>query len=218
MLNLPVAMLKDILLVFASFFWLSPFAAQSSPVQITSPQAGQVLRGNVNISGTLPADQFSSAELSYAYSGQDTASWFLVAEIPQPISDGVLASWDTSTISDGDYKLKLTVKHTDGTSQDTIIDPVLVRNYTAVQSTPTVFPTETAAATQLAILQTETLFAASPTLAPTQVVSVTPFPSNPASLSEEQLTGSLKDGLVLGGLIMAVVGIYAYFRYLRFHR
>lgn len=219
MLNLPVAMLKNVLLVFMSLFWLSPIAAQAPAAQITSPQAGQVLRGSVSISGSLPADQFASAELSYAYSQQATATWFLIAAISQLPADGVLAVWDTSTISDGDYKLKLTVKYTDGSSQETVIDPVLVRNYTAVQNTPTPQPTETPAATATEAAQL-VLPSDAPTVppAPTLIASVTPFPANSAALSQEQLTGSLKDGLMLGGLILAVIAIYAYFRYLRFHR
>jgi hypothetical protein len=212
MLNLPVAMIKELLLVFVSLFWLSPGTAIVPDVKITSPQAGQVLQGSVDIRGSVSSDQFVSAELSYAYSQNDTATWFLIATVSQPVTENTLAVWDTSTISDGDYKIKLTVKMSDGTTQETVVDPVLVRNYTAVQSTATSMPTSV----QTEVVSVATAISPTETLAP--VASVTPFPANQASLTTGALDDSLRTGLILGLLIVVVISIYSYIRYLHFHR
>jgi hypothetical protein len=123
-----------------------------------------------------------------------------------------LAVWDTSTISDGDYKIKLTVKMSDGTTQETVVDPVLVRNYTAVQSTATSMPTSV----QTEVVSVATAISPTETLAP--VASVTPFPANQASLTTGALDDSLRTGLILGLLIVVVISIYSYIRYLHFHR
>jgi hypothetical protein len=170
------------------------------------------LQGSVGITGSVSADQFVSAELSYAYSRNVSATWFLIATVSQPVTDNVLAVWDTSTISDGDYKIKLTVKMSDGTTQETVIDPVLVRNYTAVQSTATPMPTlaQTEAASVATVIPTTEVSAS--------VASVTPFPTNQASLTTGALGDSLRTGLILGLLIVVVVSIYGYIRYLHFHR
>jgi hypothetical protein len=194
MIELPVAMYKNILLssFFLIFHLLSPNA--SIDVEITSPREGQVVRGNVEIVGTATGTDFTTAELAYAYAGAEDPSWFVIGRITQPVSVSLLTAWDTTTISDGDYQLKLTVYYTNGSQSDFIVSQVLVRNYTSVDSSPTPQPT----------VQTATL---APTTKPI-TLAATPFPVNNAALSISTVKVSFKDGIILGIFCMVGLGIY----------
>jgi hypothetical protein len=207
MLNLPVAMMKEFVLFFVSLFWLSPLAAPAPAVEIVSPQKGQVLQGSVEIIGTIPPDGFVSGEVSYAYSQSDTETWFSIGSISQPVTNGILAVWDTSTISDGDYKIKVTVNDAGSEPQEVVVNQVLVRNYTPVQSTATPVPQAT--------VNSETV---TPTFLATQLAVATPYPPNPGALTALQVRSGMRFGIILGVLAMAALGIYALLHYLRFHR
>jgi len=207
MLNLQIAMRKVILLVLC-LLALSTLSASAPVLVITSPQAGQVLQGNVSIMGTVPADGFVSGEVSYAYAQAGIETWFLVASLTQPVTEDVLAKWDTSTISDGDYQIKLSVKYQNGETRETIIKPVLVRNYTAVVLPPT--------ATVAVTLVQSSIQTSTPTATP-EIVA-TPFLANPASLSLVQVQTSMRVGIGVGVLVLLALAIYAFLRYLRFHR
>ncbi len=88
----------------------------TSPV-ITAPTAGQILRGQVSITGTTDMSNFASAELDFAYASDSTGSWFLIQTFSQPVANSELAIWDTTSISDGDYILRLRVTLQDGSSR-----------------------------------------------------------------------------------------------------
>lgn len=207
MLNLSVAMMKEFVLFFVSLFWLSPLAAPAPAMEIVSPQEGQVLQGSVEIIGTIPPDGFISGEVSYAYRQSDAETWFSIGSISQPVANGILTVWDTSTISDGDYKIKVTVNYTGGEAQEVVVNQVLVRNYTPVQSTATPVPQ--------VMVNPETI---TPTFMATQLAVATPYPLNPGALTALQVRSGLQFGIILGVLAMAALGIYVLLRYLHFHR
>lgn len=206
MLNLLVAMFKGVLLFLIPLFWLSPVAAVLPAAEITSPQTGQVLQGTVNIQGTTSSDGFVSGEVSYAYDQVDNPSWFLLGTLTQPVTNGVLAIWDTSTISDGDYQVRLSVRYSTGEVKEVILRPVLVRNYTPIENTSTPTPI------------TVVLDTATPTPLINSAVFVTPYPENPGTLSDLQLQRSLQTGVILGFLVVTGIGIYAFLHYLKYHR
>ena len=69
----------------------------------------------------------------------DEGNWFLIQYSYEPVENGTLAVWDTSTIADGNYHLRIKVLLTDGRTRETIVSQLRVRNYTAVEtSTPQV--------------------------------------------------------------------------------
>ena len=206
MLNLQVAMFKGILLFFVPFFLLSPAAAAIPTVEITSPQAGQVLQGNVNIQGTTSSDGFVSGEVEYAYDQDSNETWFLIGALTQPVTNGALAIWDTSSISDGNYQVRLSAKYSSGEVKVVILKPVLVRNYTPIESTST--PTQMSVVLDTAI----------PTPLINSETFATPYPANPGTLNDLQLQRSLQIGVILGFLAVAGIGIYALLRYLKYHR
>jgi hypothetical protein len=123
------------------------------------------------------------------------------------VANGILTVWDTSTISDGDYKIKVTVNYTGGEAQEVVVNQVLVRNYTPVQSTATPVPQ--------VMVNPETI---TPTFMATQLAVATPYPLNPGALTALQVRSGLQFGIILGVLAMAALGIYVLLRYLHFHR
>ena len=184
-------------------------AAQSAlPVAISSPAAGETLRGQVTVTGTLDISSFASARLEFGYAPNPTDTWFTIQAFSEPVVNSTLAVWDTRSITDGDYILRLRVDFEDGTFQEATV-PVKVGNDvlpTPIPPTPTFTP-EAAAV----LVPTPFLLAASPT--PTEVPRPTPtaLPANPASLRQNEIYVSLSRGalvilglFVLAGLIIRV--------------
>src|SRR5574341_1233348 len=205
MLNLLVRLMK---IRFLLPFILLLIAAQDSPIAITAPAAGDVLRGEVTITGHVDIPNFIFAQLDFAYASNPTDTWFNIQTFSQPIVDSTLAVWNTASITDGDYVLRLRVTLEDGTFQEVMV-PVKVMNDVPL-STPTVIhPTSTPET--VVQIPTPFLLAASPT--PTNLPRPTPtmLPSNPASLGQNQIYRSLGRGalvmiglFVLAGLIIRI--------------
>lgn len=189
-------------------FGLVLISAQTSPpVAITSPAPDEILRGQVTITGKVDLPSFVSAELDFAYASNPTDTWFTIQTFSPPVTESTLATWDTTSITDGDYVLRLRVNFEDGTVQDVTV-PVKIGNDLA--PTPTPAPTATLDESSV-LLPTPFLLAASPT--PTDVPRPTPtaLPPNPASLRKGEIYTSLGRGalvilglFVLAGLIIRV--------------
>jgi len=202
MLNLFVLLMK---IRFLLPFLLLLVAAQDSPsLAITSPASEEVLRGEVTITGSTDIPNFIFAQLDFAYAANPTDTWFNIQMFSQPVVDSMLAVWNTTSISDGDYVLRLRVTLEDGTFQDVMV-PVVVMNDVPL-STPTAIPPTSTA--EIAVqIPTPFLLAASPT--PTDLPRPTPtiLPPNPASLGQNAIYGSLGRGaLVMIGLF-ALAGL-----------
>ena len=200
MLNLLVRLMK---IRFLLPFTVLLIAAQdSAPLAITSPAPEEVLRGEVTIAGSMAIPNFVFAQLDFAYASasQPTDTWFSIQTFSQPIADSTLAVWDTTSISDGGYVLRLRVTLEDGTFQEVRV-PVAVMNDIPL-STPTAVP-PTSTPEIVVQIPTSFLLAASPT--PTDRPRPTPsmLPPNPASLGQDEIYGSLGRGaLVMIGLFI----------------
>ncbi|MGD0750790.1 MAG: hypothetical protein ABSA23_05210 [Anaerolineales bacterium] len=174
-------------------------AAQGLPA-IISPQQGEVLQGVVTIRGSSTITGFQSSEVDFAYTGDPSGTWFLISQSSQPVDSNTLATWDTTSITDGNYNLRLRIYLNDGTHLDVIGSNLRVRNYTPVE-TPTPAPT-----------------AIKPTLAPTYTLTPTPFPSptplpvNPAVLTPADISTSLAYGGLGAVVLIIIVGIYFWLR------
>ena len=75
--------------------------------QITSPSSGAALRGTIQIRGTADSDRLAYYKLELRPEGDQT--WGFLARFGQPVTDGVLMTWDTTTVSPGAYRLRLVV-------------------------------------------------------------------------------------------------------------
>ena len=204
MLNLFVRLMKVKLLL--PFVLLMIAAQDSPPIAITFPLPGEVLRGEVSITGTTDDPNFLSAQLDFSYASNPTGTWFAIQAFSQPIADSALAVWNTTAISDGDYILRLRVNFLDSTTLEITV-PVSIQNDVPF-STPTVEPTPTPDTVEVQI-PTPFLLAASPP--PTAPLRSTPtsLPTNPASLAQTAIYASLGRGalviivlFILSGLII----------------
>ncbi|MBL8063112.1 MAG: hypothetical protein JNK32_08850 [Anaerolineales bacterium] len=172
------------------FFLILALLFQDSTIALTSPTSGEILRGMVEIQGRMDAPNFTSAELAFTYStaaSDPAAAWFTLQTFSQPTAGPVLTAWDTTTVTDGDYDLRLRVNFQDGTIQDILITDLKIRN-----DEPLPTPTPTATLTATPTLPSFSQFNA--TLAPpsfsqetptpiTTFPTATPLPTNPATLT-----------------------------------
>lgn len=192
------------MLRFSLLLVLFSIAAQDTPpVAITSPAPGELLRGQVTITGKVDVPSFLSAGLDFGYASDPTNTWFNIQSFSQSLTDSTLAVWDTTSITDGDYVLRLRVNFEDGTFQEVTV-PIQIRN--DVQPTATLEPTTTPEPESV-LIPTPFLLAASPT--PTDLPRPTPtaLPPNPVSLGQSQIYASLGRGaLVILGLF-ALAGL-----------
>jgi hypothetical protein len=192
------------LLALALFIPAGASAQTGTNVHITGPASGDVLQGLVNITGTSAADGFFASELSFAYATDPASTWFLVSRTDQPVTESLLAAWDTNLVTDGDYILRLRVTLQDGTILETLVTGLRVRNQTA---TETPAPTTTS----LALSEIEgTPLPPTPMPAPTSTRRPTPtaLPSNPAAVTSDEITFFLGRGILLALLTFVVVGIF----------
>ncbi|MGD0877389.1 MAG: hypothetical protein ABSA01_04485 [Anaerolineales bacterium] len=188
-----------LLIPFLAAVAVGTVTAQGLPA-IISPQQGEVLQGTVTIRGSSTETGFQSFEVDFAYTGDTTGTWFLISQSSQAVDLGTLATWDTTTITDGNYDLRLRIILNDGTPLDVIISDLRVRNYTPIE-TPTPAPT-----------------VIKPTLTPTDTLTPTPFPSptplpvNPAVLTTLDISASLAYGGLGAVALIIIFGIYFWVR------
>ena len=182
-------------------------ASQAGPTStpsplLFSPLAGEPLRGSVSILGMTALPGLESWELSFGYTGDPTQTWFLLAQSSELVIDGLLYEWDTTTISDGVYTLRLRIFLDDGQILAVETPGLRVRNYTPIE-TSTPAPSATPAPGEKP-LPTITL---TPTITPLPPTP-TPLPTNPAQIAPLQAVASLAwgGGVVLG--LFLLLGIY----------
>lgn len=202
--------MKKILVLLPFLFFL--LAAQdSTTVAITSPAPNDVLRGQVNIIGSTNDPNFVSAQLDFAYApditpgGGSTGTWFPLQTLSQSVFDSPLYTWDTTTITDGDYILRLRVFVADGSSQDVTV-PVKVQNDVAPATPTVVVPTSTPDEVTI-LIPTPFLLAASPTPTDVPRPTPTPLPANPVSLDSNTILISLGRGALVILGVFALAGI-----------
>jgi len=175
-------------------------AAQTDPPVVTAPQPGEVLQGVITISGTSQVDGFASAEVDFTYTGDQTGTWFVIATSLQAVSEDVLATWDTTAISDGSYDLRLRVHLADGNPLNVLVPGLRVRNYTPVE-TPTPAPTVPEATPQPTVTAT-----------PTPPPTPTPLPPNPVMVRTSDVFTSLGYGVAVVFVFFIILGIYVWLR------
>jgi hypothetical protein len=189
------------LLALALFIPVGVSAQAGTTIRITAPASGDVLQELVNITGTSAVDGFFASELSFAYASDSTSTWFLIYSTDQPVTEGLLAAWDTNLVTDGDYNLRLRVALQDGSLLETLVTGLRVRN-----QTPTLAPTSTP---EFDLPPAASPLHPTPMPAPTSTRLPTPtaLPSNPASLGESQIYAFLVRAILVTLLIFLVVAL-----------
>jgi hypothetical protein len=84
----------------------------SGRVFISSPEAGQQLNGTVDVQGTASIQDFGFYKYEVSPLGADT--WATISAGRDRVNGGSLGQWDTSTLSPGDYQLRLVVTDNQG--------------------------------------------------------------------------------------------------------
>ncbi|MGB9640117.1 MAG: hypothetical protein ACPL4H_04345 [Anaerolineales bacterium] len=169
-------------------------AAFVSHISISYPKPNQAVQGLVNITGSTNIHDFSHASLEFSYQYNPTNTWFPLAESDKAVVNDLLATWDTSTITDNVYILKLTVTTKSNQVYTYTVEGIRVRNYSAIE-TNTPAPLST-------------LNESNPTSIPTlpHFVSLTPtpFPTNPATIqSADLIRNSIWGAIIVIGLFLA---------------
>jgi hypothetical protein len=201
MLKLTVAMLTLNWIISIFLFILSPFL-QSDQVLIDSPKNGDLVQGIVEIRGSTNIRDFKSAEVSFGFIDDKSETWFPIQFTDQPKQNDVLTNWDTTTITDGDYRIRVLVNLTDGTQVEARATEIRVRNYSRDEK----------------ISRTDTVPTSFPQpLATVAIPSPTPMQANPAEVSEGALTFSLLQGAAGAGILFFALAIYFSLRSINRH-
>lgn len=197
MLNLQIAM-KQLLVTLFLAGWFAMVQQTTPEPRLDNPLPGQAVQGVVLIQGSTAVEGFASAQVEFRYEDDETQTWFLVLDQVAAIDGGILASWDTTTITDGNYRIRLKVVKQDGSILQVEVAGVRVRNYTAVETnTPAAMPELTAQPSPTA------------TITPVVVRSTpTPPPPNPISITELELRGSSVAGLAVVAALFLILAIY----------
>jgi hypothetical protein len=167
-------------------------------VSITSPTQDEILLGVVPIVGTSEIAGFVSAEVAFAYATGSPGTWFPISMSNQGVEAGLLTSWDTTSITDGDYRLRLRVVLEDGSIQEFVISRVHIRNYT---------PTETPVPSATPVSSNPTAAMHRTTMTP--VIVPTGLPENPLVLSPTEIFTSVIYGVVAIFGLIVISGIYS---------
>jgi hypothetical protein len=181
-------------------------------VVIRAPQNGQALQGIVAITGNSAVANFQSAEIAFAYHDNPTQTWFQIYSSSEAIAENTLAQWDTTTITDGVYDLRLVVTLQDGSQDVFNVSSMRVRNYTPIETaTPTpVTPTATPEPGDTPIPS------ATPTATQTSIPPTpTKLPANPAEISRQDLALTFVKGALAVLGLFALMGIYAGIKQIR---
>lgn len=211
-LNLTVAMIKIILLrLLLPIVILFPSVNQITPgLYVINPTDGQIVAGTVEVKGSVPDDDFDYAEVSYAFSSETTSNWFLIAKLDQTVHDETLALWDTTTITDGIFRLKVSVYRKNGSVSEIIVEDIRVGNYTHYDGPAA---TANAAVVDEPFSEGE-IPLTDVTIESTAVMKPLPtdLPKNPAAIGEGDFKLSFISGLTLVVLVLLVLGVYVLFR------
>lgn len=170
-------------------------------VSIDSPLPGGAVQGLVLIEGTISVEGFQSYLLAFSFSDEHDPDWFTISEANTLDDDGILGEWDTSTLPDDTYDLRLTVVLADGTSIETTVSGVRVRNYSIIETdTPTPTPEVSPTATP----EPEITSTPTPGITP----SPTPLAPNPAEVTVPDLQSTLITGGIAGAVFFILLAAF----------
>ena len=202
-----------VLLSFGFLILLPMFNVQAQEATITpsplvvfsSPDPGQALQGTVLIIAEINFETATLVKLSFSYRDDPRDTWFLIQELESANQQELSFEWDTTTITDGDYILRLFAATDQGEHIDFVPD-LRVRNYSAVE-TNTPVPTSTPAPQETQAPKATSTSTITP-LPPT----ATMLPPNPAQITSNDIGKSIIKGTLITLSLFAIFGIYQFIR------
>ncbi len=97
---------------------------QPGKLTLTAPKAGTEIRGTVDIQGTVNIPNFGFYKYEVAPINSD--SWATISAGRKIVVAGSLGQWDTTSVTPGDYQLRLVATDNQGQSLPACIIPVRV--------------------------------------------------------------------------------------------
>lgn len=187
--------------------WVAAQSGDSAGVEITTPSSGTPIQGNVTIEGSTLIEGFLSWEITFGYVSDSTGTWFLIAEGEEQVSSGELTQWDTTTITDADYNLRLTVFLDGGRREHFVINNLRVRNYSPIE---TITPKPTLTSTPFTETPLPSLTSTSTTQPSDTPIPVTPtpLPTNPVTITQSDINNSLIRGAAGALAAFVLIGLY----------
>lgn len=119
-----------------------PVQAQDSGARIDSPTPGATVHDVVVVTGTAVHGNFNFYKVEFAR--EPSADWVVIGgTMSSQVQSGVLVQWDTRSVPDGSYSLRLLVVDQTGNYLEDIVRQVVVSNSALVATeTPTLDPAE----------------------------------------------------------------------------
>jgi hypothetical protein len=192
---------QRIVTIFGFLLWIFTqvpgYAQAPGYAEILEPRGGEAIQGVYTIMGSASHPAFIGYQLSFAYSDDPTQTWFLLGERQDtPVIEGGLGLWDTTGITDGDYRLRLEVYLENDNLIEVIVEGVRIRNQSLI---------ETATPAPIAAQVTAT------DLPPTKTPRPTPLALTPVQGSI-QIQRALVVGAIIGSLLLGGFGLYLFIR------
>ncbi len=179
---------------------------------ITAPTSGAVLNGLVQIEGTASlGGNFKYYKLEVSPSGRDAFNT-IGNQVPQQVAHGQLGAWDSASVPDGTYTIRLRVVDATGNycdNPEATVTGLQVQNSAPIKPTDTPAPTETEGAVPTSVV---------PTFIPTIKVPAGENTSGQIQATEQPTpsgtvtpssSSSLFGGINLGGITSAVGDIFS---------
>ncbi len=173
------------------------FLQADETLRIESPASGETVSGVVEIRGTAAEPGMMRFRVEFGYDPDPTGTWFLVFEGTEPVRNGLLGAWDTSSVSEGEYALQLTAYFADGSMRETI-----TRGLHVIRGTPLATASVAEGVTSIAPDPSAYARAAAAFPAPTAVYSAEP------SASEGTASAQAVPLMIGAGLAMMGFGMF----------
>ncbi|MBI5823428.1 MAG: hypothetical protein HZB18_05320 [Chloroflexi bacterium] len=93
-------------------------------IVITFPEAGDEIKGAIELSGTVNIPNFGFYKYEVAPAGSDT--WATISAGRTVVNDGSLGRWDATALTPGDYQLRLVVTDNQGLILPACVVPVRI--------------------------------------------------------------------------------------------
>ncbi len=134
----------------------APAQVNCSPANaaITAPAGGATVNGVVQIEGTANlGGDFQYYKLEFSPQGRDAYTVF-GGLVRQQVNGGQLAVWDSASVPDGAYNLRLRVVDLTGNYCEAVVTGINVQNSAPAKPTDTPAPTETEGAVPTSVVPT----------------------------------------------------------------
>lgn len=98
----------------------------SDQIVITSPEPGDEVSGTIKITGTVDVPNFGFYKYEVAPMGSQ--NWATIAANRDPVKNGDLGEWNTASLTNGDYFLRLVITDNVGATLEPCVIAVRVLN------------------------------------------------------------------------------------------